>query len=123
MRTLLAALTVAATIAIGTKAEAQVIVGGGSLAGTEFVVGAPYQGYNAGVSIPYHGATYSGSYRPPYSYYAAPYSLPARYYVGYGSNDFPFYGRPYGHPYDRWSWPYLSGGYQGALARYYYPPL
>src|SRR4051812_148192 len=40
-----------------------------------------------------------GIYLPPYSYYLAPYPLPARLYSG-GTNDFPFYGRPYGHPYD-----------------------
>ena len=27
----------------------------------------------------------------------------------YGANDFPFHGRPYGHPYDPWTWPYMSG--------------
>jgi hypothetical protein len=43
--------------------------------------------------------------------------------VGYGSNDFPFYGKPYGYPYDAWTWLYLSGGSYGSLARYYYPPL
>lgn len=57
-----------------------------------------------------------------YSYYAA-YQYPAREYVGYGTNDFPYYGRPYGHPSDRWSWPYLSGEYTAALVRYYYPPV
>lgn len=55
-----------------------------------------------------------------YSYYAAP-GQPAREYVG--PSAFPFYGKPYGHPNDRWSWGYLSGGYQGALSRYYYPPV
>jgi hypothetical protein len=123
MRTLIAALTVAAAIVIGPNAEAQVVVPANAVVGTEYVVGAPYPGYNAGVAIPYYGFGYWGTYLPPYSYYAAPYPLPARYYVGYGSNDFPFYGRPYGHPYDPWTWPYMSGGYQRALARYFYPPL
>jgi len=59
----------------------------------------------------------------PYSYYVA-YPHPARGYVGYGEQDqFPYYGRPYGHPYDPWTWPYMSGGYNGALARYYDPPV
>jgi len=67
-------------------------------------------------------APYEDIYVPPYSYYAA---LPhrARGYVSYGSNDFPFYGVPYGRPYDPWTWPYMSGGYNRGLARYYDPPV
>jgi hypothetical protein len=59
----------------------------------------------------------------PYSYYAvAP--APARVYVPYGPNDqFPFFGRAYGNPGDRWSWYSLGGGSSRYLARYYYPPL
>jgi hypothetical protein len=57
---------------------------------------------------------------PPYSYYAA-FPEPARYYVGYGGNDFPFYGQAYGHAYDRFSWSTLSGA--NRLDRYYYPPV
>ena len=59
----------------------------------------------------------------PYSYYAvAP--APARVYVPYGANDqFPFLGRAYGSPGDRWSWYTLGGGSSRYLARYYYPPL
>jgi hypothetical protein len=59
----------------------------------------------------------------PYSYYVvAP--APARVYVPYGANDqFPFLGRAYGNPGDRWSWYSLSGGSSRYLARYYYPPL
>ncbi len=59
----------------------------------------------------------------PYSYWVtAP--QPARIYVQYGANDqFPFYGRPYGSPNDRWSWYYMGGGDSRYLARYYYPPL
>ena len=69
--------------------------------------------------------TYSSGYSVPYSYYAAWPYWPARGYVGYGWNDiFPYYGRPYGHPYDLWTWPYMSETvYGGALARYFYPPL
>ena len=39
---------------------------------------------------------------------AAAYPLPARYYVGYGDNDFPFYGKPYGHPSTPWTWSTLA---------------
>jgi hypothetical protein len=59
-------------------------------------------------------------YWPPYSYWAA-WPLPARDYVGYGSNDFPFYGRRYGSSSDPWSWSGLSG--YPAQYRYYYPPV
>jgi len=122
MRTPLAILTVAVAVMVSTNAEAQVLRES-PLVGTETVVGAPYPGHNAGVAIPYSGASFSSPYRPPYSYYAAPYPLPARYYVGYGDNDYPFYGRPYGHPYDPWTWQYMGGGGQRYLARYFYPPL
>ncbi len=57
-----------------------------------------------------------------YSYYVSP-PYQARTYQGYGNNDFPFYGVPYGHPYDPWTWPYMSGSYTGGLARYYDPPV
>jgi hypothetical protein len=57
-----------------------------------------------------------------YSYPAA-YPFPAREYVPYGSGDgYPFYGDPYGHPYDRWTWTNLSGA-GSQPARYYYPPV
>ncbi len=72
------------------------------------------------VGGPVHG---SSAYVPPYSYYAA-WPWPARGYVPYGPADqFPFYGHAYGHPYDPWTWPYMSGGYNRYLARYYYPPV
>ena len=58
----------------------------------------------------------------PYSYYASR-TLPARTYVGYGAEDFPFQGVPYGHLYDPWTWPYMSGSYSRGLARYYDPPV
>ena len=59
----------------------------------------------------------------PYSYWVlAP--NPSRVYVDYGEIDrFPFYGRPYGNPSDRWSWYYLGGGDSRYLAKYYYPIL
>lgn len=60
-------------------------------------------------------------YQPVYSYYV---TQPARIYAGMGSNDFPFYGQVYGHPYDRWTWANLSAQpYGGILNRYYYPPV
>ena len=58
----------------------------------------------------------------PYSYYAAPNGM-ARGYYGYGEDQFPYYGRAYGHPYDPWTWPYMTYGYQNSLNRYYAPPL
>jgi hypothetical protein len=84
---------------------------------------APPAAYLSGPFVP----TYSSAavpvqsvYWPPYSYWAA-WPLPARDYVGYGSNDFPFYGRRYGSPSDPWSWSALAG--YPALYRYYYPPV
>jgi len=78
------------------------------------------------VGAPIHagaaGTPYSSPFIAPYSYYAAR-SGPARIYVGYGNNDFPFNGRPYGNPTDPWSWQYMSGSYVRDLSRYYYPPL
>ncbi|MFO0950049.1 MAG: hypothetical protein U0835_02645 [Isosphaeraceae bacterium] len=63
----------------------------------------------------------------PYSYYAAIPPVSPRGYVGYvnpSDSGFAFYGRPYGHPYDRWSWDALSTApYGGVLAKYYYPPV
>jgi hypothetical protein len=59
----------------------------------------------------------------PYSYYAARPPFPAREYVGFGSNDFPFYGNPYGRPYDLWTWPYMLSDPLAPLAHYYYAPV
>ena len=58
----------------------------------------------------------------PYSYYVAP-RFYARAYQGYGTNEFAFHGVPYGHPYDPWTWPYMSGAYGRGLVRYYDPPV
>jgi hypothetical protein len=72
-----------------------------------------------------YSSSYSGGipgYIPPYSYYAAIPPAPARIYVDYADSGFNFYGRPYGHPYDRWSWSAM-GSDQGLLNRYYYPPV
>ena len=57
-----------------------------------------------------------------YSYYTRS-PLPARTYVGYGPEDFPFQGTPYGHPYDAYSWSAMAGSNNSALARYYDPPV
>jgi hypothetical protein len=66
-------------------------------------------------------ATYPADYVPPYSYWAAPAPYPPRLYVG-PVGDFAYFGRPYGHAYDFWTWQSLN--YNGAaLNRYYYPPL
>lgn len=70
---------------------------------------------------PGSGAVVGASQGYPYSYWAA-WPNQARQYVGYGASDgFAFYGSPYGHANDRWSWSSLSG--QNTLARYYYPPV
>lgn len=61
-------------------------------------------------------------YTSPYSYYAAIPPAPARRYVDYAESGFNYYGRPYGHPGDRWSWSAL-GSNQRLLDRYYYPPV
>ncbi len=59
---------------------------------------------------------------PSYSYYAA-YPNQARGYVGYNNDDFAFHGQAYGHPYDKWTWPYMTGSNATVLARYYDPPV
>ncbi len=108
MKTSLTVAAVAAlAMSLASVAEAQVVVST-TWAPSTVVAGPTY---------------YSSAYVPPYSYYAA-LPFPARGYVPYGSVDeYPFYGQPYGHPYDRWTWPYLSGGYNAYLSRYYYPPV
>jgi hypothetical protein len=59
----------------------------------------------------------------PYSYYVLT-PQPSRGYVEYGPIDqFPFHGRAYGNPGDRWSWYYMGGGDARYLAKYYYPIL
>jgi len=85
-----------------------------------------------GASIPGTTAEYSSGYSgvaasstppiKPYSYYVAPAGM-ARGYYGYGEDNFPYNGRAYGHPYDPWTWPYLSYGYQNSLNRYYEAPV
>jgi hypothetical protein len=133
----LAALVLPAVVVLGVaapgRAQAQVIggprtfvgPGGPAALSPGYSFGSTYS-YGYGFGVPGNPAAtfYSSYYVPPYSYYAASQAgLVARPYVPYGTNDFPFYGRIYGLPNDPWSWPYLSGGYHSALARYYYPPL
>jgi hypothetical protein len=137
MRWLLIGLAaVLASQALADRAQAQgpcPCAAGGSYAAAPAVSGGVVGGPGVGGSIPAAGlpsssATVAGSPASPgqvlpYSYYVtAPY--PARAYVGFGSTDsFPFYGRAYGNPGDRWSWYYMGGGDRRYLARYYYPLL
>jgi hypothetical protein len=119
MRTSIVPFAVAAVVMLagGQSAEAQVVVTGS---------GAPVTltpGYRYGYASLYAGGPiyYRSGYVPPYSYYVLPSWVPSRIYIG--PPEFPFFGQPYGHPYDRWTWTYTSSRYGGALARYYYPPL
>jgi hypothetical protein len=113
MKTLIAAGAVAVLLLLAEpRAGAQVVVTAVP-GGTSVYTETPYVSYQF---YPYND-------RYPYSYWAA-IPFPARGYVGYGGNDFPYYGRPYGNPSDPWTWPYLSAAYQDTLsARFYYPPL
>jgi hypothetical protein len=123
LRTPLVALTVVvASCATASTADAQVVVRGGAPRVVRAYPGTPYAGWYTAPAYGYYAGWSAGPAVAPYSYYAA-FPYPARGYVGYGANDFPFYGHPYGHPYDPWSWTTLSGGAYGVLARYYYPPL
>jgi hypothetical protein len=123
MKNLLATFVVASALAtITPSVGAQVVfVRGVSRGYTPVQTLSP----RAGFVLPSSGltGTWAGpaTFYPPYSYWAAA-PHPARLYVGYGTNDFPFHGRPYGYPYDAWSWTYLGDAQRG-LARYYYPPL
>jgi hypothetical protein len=118
----LAALALAAACWTTTsQADAQVMVASGTIGATQVNYGAPYAVWT---SVAAYGPSAAWSFRTPvlpYSYYAAFPNAP-RIYVGYGANDFPFYGQPYGNPSDRWSWAYMTNGSRG-LDRYYYPPV
>ncbi len=107
-----------AVVAIGSLASGSTTFAQGYISvGPPVYIGSPVTTY------------YSSSYVAPYSTYVAPYSYysvrsgPARIYEGYGTNDFPFYGQPYGNPSDPWSWQSLSGATVRDLSRYYYPPV
>jgi hypothetical protein len=96
----LAVLTLALVFS-ATRAEAQVLTPHGDWTN----VGGTY--------------TFTSYYMPSYSYWtAAYYGYPPRIYSGYGSNDFPYYGRPYGSPSDPWSWPAMAGYSYAIPTRY-----
>ena len=102
-------LVVSALFLTAPKAEAQMVrPQAARYGGTEVFVGSSRE-YVATYPVSYAAPKTTATYIPPYSYYVAPYPLPARPYVGLGSNDiFPYYGRPYGHPYDAWTWSYMG---------------
>ena len=125
MKTLLMAMFVAAPLLVGVShADGQYVARRGySVVAPAPVVVAPTLVPSVATYAVVPRPTVGSTYVPPYSYYVVPNPYAKRHYSGYGANDFPFYGRPYGRPYDAWSWPYLSHGYDNAMARYYYPPL
>jgi hypothetical protein len=87
----------------------------GQPVGSGVVIGGPATSVGTSTVLPAQGQVL------PYSYWV---SSPSRIYVEYGSGDqFPFHGRPYGSPNDRWSWYTMGGGAGRYLARYYYPIL
>ncbi len=115
----IAGFLVLAGLLAASEAEAQYIVGARGGFPAPYSAGYPgayAPGMVAGSSAPLATPPY------PYSYYVNLPS-PARGYVGYGQDEFPFNGRAYGHPYDPWTWAYLSRGYQASLVRYYDPPV
>ena len=120
------ALAVIAAHSAVSTSEAQVVRG--RFGNPRVFVGAggpvtisPGYGYSSAYVPPAYAPASTPGYVAPYSYYAVPVGVPARTYSG--PSDYPFYGRPYGQPYDHWTWPYISGGPNANLARYYYPPL
>jgi hypothetical protein len=124
MKMLLVPFVVAVASCIASpEANGQVVIMRGAWNGLSS--GGVAASSGAGFVAPSYGPAaaqaYSSGYMPPYSYWAS-YPLPGRIYLGYGNYDFPFYGRPYGYPYDAWSWTYLGDPHRG-LARHYYPPL
>ena len=82
----------------------------GTLGGPISVAPLTYEAPISGYAIPSYGAPrlIGGVYVPEYGYSRATYPYPARVYSGYGSNDFPFHGRPYGPAWEPWSWSALS---------------
>ncbi len=87
-----------------------------------------HSGYAGAVDMSYSAGTISAPVvlpagTPfPYSTASATRMQPARWYVSYGGDDpYPFYGTPYGHAYDRYTWGALSG--ESSLNRYFYPPV
>ncbi len=125
MKTLLKALLIAAPLLLGaSRADAQYLTRRGySVVTPAPVVSPPTYLPSVATYAVVPRPTIGTTYVPPYSYYVVPNPYASRHYSGYGTNDFPFYGRPYGRPYDAFTWPYLSHGYYNGMARYYYPPL
>jgi hypothetical protein len=143
MRLMLAGALILACSMIGEKAHAQqgyprsavggieaqpVYAGGvvnqttvpGSVVSAPVVSSGPITGRPAVSGGVIDQPTSSGWRLPEYSYWAAN-PGPARTYVPYSAVDqFPFRGRPYGSPTDRWSWYYMGGGNSRYLTRYYY---
>ena len=122
MSRLLAILLAFAGINHATRADAQHVLRRGQ-AIPVVSGGVAYPGgvsTSAAVSAPSSVAQPGRVYT--YSYYTRS-PLPPRTYVGYGTDDFAYHGRPYGHPYDPWTWPMMTGAYGNGLARYYDPPV
>lgn len=98
--TFLAAVLLAASAGTAS-AQSFVYVGPRTVANNVAVL--PHGNY----SVPSYGAPRiigTGTYFPAYGYPSAPYPLPARFYAGFGTNDFPFHGQPYGSPSEPWNW-------------------
>ena len=112
--TIIAAL---AFVVVVDETEAQQYSGPGLVAGTYVSGPISEGGVPVVTTFPTRGQVM------PYSYWVSS-PKPARIYVEYGASDqFPFQGRAYGSPNDRWSWYYMGGGDSRYLAKYYYPPL
>ena len=98
-------------------------ISGGFLPTTPVVAGGSVTGQPLGSGGTVNQPGAQGGQVAPYSYWVG-HQGPARTYAPYGAVDqFPFQGRPYGSPSDRWSWYYMGGGNSRYLTRYYYPPL
>ena len=127
---------VAGTPVVGTQVIGSPVVGSQVVGGQ--VIGAPVTGAYYGEQVNVYGAPWStggistypiapvyGSTDLPsgftYSYYGSWTNQP-RVYQSYGPADpYPFYGQPYGHASDRYTWSAMSG--ENRLARYFYPPV
>ena len=100
-----------------TEAHAQRFMRRGPIATPAAPAATTYSSGYSGMTAPSSpGRVYS------YSYYTRS-ALPARTYAGYATEDFAYHGRPYGHPYDPWTWPMMSGSYGRSLAHYNDPPV
>ena len=106
-------------IVVGEVAGQPIATGGiiGQPVDSGVVIGGPITHVGTSAITPVQGPVL------PYSYWVS-HPAPSRVYVEYGPGDqFPFHGRPYGSPNDRWSWYYMGGGPSRYLAKYYYPIL